>query len=460
MIIAQTDPSPGVISAELDFPADDYLGTGAYKFTVKAEILNEPRLTITSCHNEPWFAVRAELISSTGELFVMLGPADGSAPHSQGFMLPRYIKDVEEHTFKVTFQDWRIMEATINGVALQAMPLPTEVILIHHGIEQLVSVCDLLRPNGSLALQVSGDFRSLDDMPLFLLQAQDYDFHLYVDADEIVLRRCGYEIRALVRGGVRSPLWITWSPTQIQLMLPNNPDQTIWSVTTPTAMPPKSLRQLARMKKLQPTTSFANLEAFRTAVHEALCFLQDDVAESGAYNGFWDQKYEGRRKAKPSPKQETDIHRQLLLPLYDWAKMRSVEIIPENETAVGKLDICFVGSVDGQGPVPFCVEVKLAHSDDLEHGLETQLPRYMSSKRAMYGAYVVLWFKGEWFSLPSAQKIHQLRERIIPGDSGPPSSELAELEFAMATATAIHPHLRNIRVIILDVSKPISASKR
>ena len=51
-----------------------------------------------------------------------------------------------------------------------------------------------------------------------------------------------------------------------------------------------------------------------------------------------------------------------------------VEVVPENETAVGKLDICFIGNVTGQGPVSFYVEVKLAHAQDLEHGLDVQLP--------------------------------------------------------------------------------------
>lgn len=229
---------------------------------------------------------------------------------------------------------------------------------------------------------------------------------------------------------------------------------------TPIVVPPKSLLQLARHKKLQLTTSFATVEAFRTAVHEALCSLQYDIMESGAYNGFWDQRYQGKRKEKPTPKRETDIHRQILLPLYDWAKMRSIEIVPENETAVGKLDICFIGNVERQGPVPFCVEVKLAHARDLEHGLEKQLPEYISSKRAVYGAYVVLWFKGIWFDLPSTETIRNLRERIVPGNYESMPSELAELEFALVSKTAIEPHLRNIRVFLLDVSKPINASKK
>lgn len=313
MIIDQCNPSPGIVSARLQFPVDDDCGSGTYSFALQAVTLQEPRLISTCCYNEPWFAIRVDLSVPTGELLVMLGRADDNAPHSQGFLLPRYIKDAPEHTFEVTFRDWKIVGAAMNDLALQPAPSPTEVILIHQGIEQLVSACDLLRPNGTVALQMYGDLDSLGGMPLFLLQAQGYYFQLSMDGDEIVLQRSGYEVRACPDMGVPLLVWALWSPTQLQIMLPNNKAQAIWSVTTSVAVPPKSLRQLARTKKLQPTTSFASMEAFRTAVHEALCSLQDDIMETGAYNGFWDQRYEGRRKGRPTPKHETDIHRSLLL---------------------------------------------------------------------------------------------------------------------------------------------------
>lgn len=460
MLITQSNPSPGVEAARLEFPFEGYLGTGVYQFEVKGNVLSEPRLTTTSCYKVPLFAIRADLNSKTGELWVGVGRADDSAPETVGFLLPRFIKDVPDHNVEVQFQNWQIIEARMDGAVLGHAPIPTEVILIFHGVEQIVSACDLLRPNGSVALEVSGNLEALDGAPLFLLQSHDYRFQLLVDDGELVLQRSGYEIRARPDTDSKSIIWVVWSQTQLQLMLPFNRDQTIWTVRTPIAVPPKSLLQLARVKKLQPTTSFESVEAFRTAVHEAFCSLQDDLAETGAYNGFWNQHYEGRRKSTPVPKRETDIHRQLLLQLIDWAKMRSVEIVPENETAVGKLDICFIGHVVGQGPVSFCVEVKLAHAQDLLHGLETQLPEYMAVKRAKYGAYVVLWFKGDWFDLPSRQTIHNLRQQILPGDYEPPTPELAELGSVLTTKAAITLELTNIRVFVLDMTKPTSASKK
>lgn len=461
MNINQIDPSPGIESAILTFPVDNYFGDGSYSFIIKAETLHEPRLLTTSCYKIPLFAIRADLYTSSGELSIMLGRADNSVPQSQVFLLPRYVKDVPDHIFDIAFQNWQIIQVRMDKIALQAAPIPTEMILIHQGVEQLVSAYDLLSPNGSMSLEIPGALDVWNGLSLFLLQSHNYEYNLFVDNGEIVLRRSGYEVRSRPEG-VRAKLavWISWSPTKLQVMLPNNAGQTNWSVITPVVVPPKSLYQLAMIKMLQPTTGFASVEAFRTAVHEVLHSLKDSITEFGAYNGFWDQRYQGKRKQLPTPKKETDIHRQLILPLNDWAKMRSVEIVPENETAVGKLDICFIGNIEGQGPVPFCVEVKLAHARDLLHGLEIQLPDYMKTKRAMYGAYVVLWFKGDWFGLPASETIHHLREKIVPGNYEPIASELDELEFALVSKTTIAPNLRNIRVFILDLSKPVSASKK
>ncbi len=460
MIISQSNPSPGVDFATLAFSLEDEYGTGTYSFVIKADVLQEPRLISTSCFKIPLFVARADLAVPTGELLITIGRADDSEPHSQVFLLPRYIKGRPDHHFEVMFQDWKIVKAELDGTMLQMVSAPDQVILIHQGIEHLASACDLLRPNGSLSLVISGDLGLLGVVPLLELSSSGFDFSLGVEGGEIVLRRNGYEIHAYSDKSEKSLVWVLWSPTQLQLILPYNRDQTTWSVTTPIAVCPKSLLQLARVKKLQPTTSFASTQAFRTAVHEALCSLQDDIAEFGAYGGFWDQRYDGRRKGRPTPKKETDIHQQLLLPLSDWAKMRSIEVIRENQTAVGRLDICLIGNVDGEGPVSFCVEVKLAHAADLEHGLAAQLPAYMATKRAIYGAFVVLWFKGNWFDQPSSDAIRRLRESTVSGSAESSQTDFDVLEFALVTKTALNPDLRNVRVFLVDVSKPVSASRR
>jgi hypothetical protein len=304
MVISQENPSPGIKSASLKFPLTDRYETGSYAFVIEAKALFEPRMITTSCYKEPLFAIRVDLNTSTGEMLASIGLADNRLPQSLSFLLPRYIKDLPEHRFEISFQNWQILSAKMDAIPLQIAPNPTEIILIHHGIESVVSVWDLLRPNGTIPLKLSGDFDSWNGLSLFWLFAENYEFHLFVDANELVLRRSGYEVRTPIKPITKSMVWVTWAPTQINLYLSENPLEACSTITT-ISTPPKSLFQLARAKKLQPTNSFASVDSFRTSIHEALCSLQYDIAEAGAYNGFWDQNYQGKRKHNPTPKKET-----------------------------------------------------------------------------------------------------------------------------------------------------------
>lgn len=459
MNIAQDNPVAGVEHIELRFPITDEYGTGSFTMLVRNQVFDLPQILTVSQFNEPLFAIRADLDAAAGSILIGLGRADGSDPQVSAFMLPRFLQRRKLHKIEVSFRSWCVTGVMMDRTPLVHAQLPQEVIFIDESIAPLVTAAQLLRPQGSLVLHVVGSADVLGNKQLFQLAAPGYDFQLFTDASDLVARRCGYEVRAPLGGDARRTLWLTWSPTSILVSVMGDGHTEDCEALTPTAHPPKSLRQLARFKKLAPTTSFPSVEAFRTAVHEALVDLQDDIREQGAYNGFWDQSYEGRSKGTPRPKRETDIHRQLLLPLNDWAKTRAVEIVPEHDTAAGRLDFCFIGSVDGQGPTPICAEVKLAHAGDLEHGLEKQLPAYMAAKRAQYGMFIVLWFKGEWFDRPSNETLRKLHESVIPGDGEPPSPESSHLDYVLRTKTVLTPSLGNVTVFVLDMTKPISASK-
>lgn len=62
--------------------------------------------------------------------------------------------------------------------------------------------------------------------------------------------------------------------------------------------------------------------------------------------------------------------------------------------------IMFLDRVKGRGIRRFCAEFKHAHSPGIFKGIEVQLPLYMQNKNAEYGAYCVLYFKGDWFDKP------------------------------------------------------------
>ena len=108
---------------------------------------------------------------------------------------------------------------------------------------------------------------------------------------------------------------------------------------------------------------------------------------------------------KRRPKKETDLHGVMHAFLSDQFFLSSIEVLPEVQTGVGNLDFMFLGSVNGVGPCIVCAEFKLAHSADLYHGIERQLPLYMKNQRTENGTYCILDFRGPWFNEPRVDDV-------------------------------------------------------
>ncbi len=118
-----------------------------------------------------------------------------------------------------------------------------------------------------------------------------------------------------------------------------------------------------------------------------------------------------------------------------------IDVVPEYKTAVGDVDFVFLGSIRGKGIAKFCMEFKLAHSDDVFDGLLSQLPAYMQSKSIERSAYCVMYFCGDWFDKP-AYSLDEL-----------------ELELAKRYSASTNPLVKSTRTLIWDVTKPVTASK-
>ena len=327
-----------------------------------------------------------------------------------------------------------------------------------------LTASDLLLTSGTITFEMSRDNMRRLDIVLFDLNTDDFRFRMAIRNGAILLER-GKD-RAIIypyleNNAEKRRVFAIWDPSMLMIRCGTSKDDEVVQVTETTIIfPPTSLIRLARYQNLIPTNVFPNTEAFRNSVYELLVKFQDDIEHLGTYSPFWDESYEGRKKGTPTPKRETDIHPTLDLLFADWALLHSVEVIRENLTGVGSLDFCFVGFVSDVGRVPLCVEVKKAHAKDIVHGLEVQLPLYMESKRAQYGAYLVFWFKGDWFDKPTLTDIQNISSAWIEdSDKLPTQANLENLEFALNGITLSNPKLQNIRAFIIDASKPIMASK-
>ena len=172
------------------------------------------------------------------------------------------------------------------------------------------------------------------------------------------------------------------------------------SVTIPAAVP-SSLVAWARKQSLIPHDTYNSEEEFRSKVYAGLGSIQEKIDKAGAAISFWDVEYDGQRILKRTPKKEPHTHPIINCILSDHMLLANVEVIPEYKTGVGNLDFLFMAPLKGGGLAKLAVEFKRAHANDLEHGLETQLPAYMRNIGTNYGAYCVLSFKGDWFDEPN-----------------------------------------------------------
>lgn len=322
---------------------------------------------------------------------------------------------------------------------------------------------DLLSPAGTFHFRMRTDAIHRLDAVLFELVGEHFRFAFTIRSARICLQRCDDEVAVhpcLAHGPQRQTIIARWDPAflDIRCGLGRQVENVKAAATSP-AFPPLSLIRHARKLKYLPSEVYASGEALRNVVYQALADLEIEVARLGAINAFWDQSYAGLKKGTPTPKREPDIHPTLRWILSDWALLRSIDVIPENVTAVGNVDFCFVGSVRGTGSTPICVEVKQAHADDLLHGLTVQLPAYMLSRQALYGAYIVLWFRGDWFDKPTVGQIQRIWKTTIQNLELFEANGYWNLDFALKQRLLATPRLGNIRTFLIDVSKAAPASK-
>jgi hypothetical protein len=303
----------------------------------------------------------------------------------------------------------------------------------------LTTECLIFIPTTKKSIQKGGlIFVILDDNFRFILGVQDMN---------LVFIRNGAMARLYVGDIIKKfdvvIFKVRWTYRELTLECSMDNDYIKTQVPTIPTAPPPSLVDWARKQNLLPITQFETKEEFCAKVYSCLMSIQDKISTTGAINPFWDIEYSGSSIKSRRPKKETDIHPIIHCILSDQMLMNSIEVIPEYQTGVGNLDFMFVGIVKGQGHIHLCVEFKNAHSDDIYHGLEVQLPLYMKNKNAEYGAYCVLGFKGNWFDEPKGATLKDL-----------------EVELSVRKLRSQLPSTDNIRIFMFDLSKPISASKQ
>jgi hypothetical protein len=321
-------------------------------------------------------------------------------------------------------------------------------VYIHPAAEGRVTPLALLQSEGTIEFIVDAKYFDIK-MPIFHIATEGFwfnlgfkDGYLFMQRNEFILRIPRSFLEQLPGNNV---VLASWQMNYLNFLLGPVGFQgpSISEKLNIEHRPvPLSLFNWARKQSLIPVEQFESENNFLSRVHLSIDLLQNKINEMANPNIFWDFQYQGRKIVNRSPKKETDLHPIVQSLLSDQMFLSSIEVSTEYQTGVGNLDFMFIGSVKNKGLVKICAEFKNAHSDDLIHGLEYQLPAYMKNKKVENGTYCILDFRGKWFDKPD-----------LDGESL--QGKLGRAQ-ARANLSPLHP----IKIHFLDLGKIKSASKR
>tara|TARA_R110001592_G_scaffold232643_1_gene490024 strand:- start:497 stop:1798 length:1302 start_codon:yes stop_codon:yes gene_type:complete len=193
--------------------------------------------------------------------------------------------------------------------------------------------------------------------------------------------------------------------------------------------------------------SIEDEETLFSIVYESVVRIADLIERKQAIEPFWDGersiKLNGEikkidRQPKPETKTQSALHLLFTLALNPLG----IHVIREANEGSGFLDFQFLYTTNSQKCLAVALELKLAHHKRIRHGIESQLPAYMTSIGSRSGILLVLWFKdGKYFTKPKATSIGDLREFL--------STQARETE---------RKNNLNLRTSVIDVSIKLKAS--
>lgn len=318
---------------------------------------------------------------------------------------------------------------------------------------------DLISSEGTLQFIISAEELKEAQGIIFQIRYNNYSLECGFATGTLYIQRNTQRLELSVESNtlIKDNIYLysaIWTPTELKLLIQDDGyDQAIENgidpisevqkrikiLSTIPTVPPFSLTEWARKENIAPKITYNSKEDFYEKVANSVILLQDKIIETNLYKAFWDIQYDGGRIVSKTPKRETDIHSIIWALLYDVALSNNIDISYDHVIGAGKLDFLLIGHTTSGESIKVCLEFKHAHSQDLEHGLLSQLPSYMRNLGCDFGIYCVTFFKGGEFYEPKEYDLHGI-DFYLKG-------------------LVLQYGLFNIRIIVIDLSKPKIPSK-
>lgn len=212
-------------------------------------------------------------------------------------------------------------------------------------------------------------------------------------------------------------IMLFWGPELLGLSTHSRRGSHERDIRTPFTVPPPAVIRAARAQlMLPPEQPFASRRDVTREVTTQLRAL-GGVLAGGAWKSFWSND-QPRREPELTSIVDSYIRRQLEL-------IKGIEVHQESKSGSGRMDFLFVGETESRERVRVCCEFKLGHSDDLQHGIEVQLPAYMQEQGTDQGVFAVLDFGANYppkrpfdlpgFTVDSVETILKLQGMLVAG---------------------------------------------
>ncbi|WP_299195193.1 hypothetical protein [uncultured Amphritea sp.] len=188
------------------------------------------------------------------------------------------------------------------------------------------------------------------------------------------------------------------------------------------------------IRELMLTTKIETEKSLKEFVFRCVdLFVKHNIENHGGYKYLWKNDVNGKQIPCREPETQPYIFSHLRA-IFDFM---GIQISREVESSNGEVDFLVSFTNSQNKLLKLCVELKLAHAENVEKGLTKQLPAYLKGERCKYGVYLVLWYKCELFDRPTKY------------------NSLDELEAQLNKINAN----KNISNLIIDCTKPVSPSK-
>jgi hypothetical protein len=231
---------------------------------------------------------------------------------------------------------------------------------------------------------------------LFCVSSPEYFFQLEIHDATVSLKRNQYEAsRSIAHTKEYFQILFSYRPDRYQLAVMIDGDvggdDACMTVDTTDIFIPQRLVDWAREVHFIRRQAYQSVQELLSVVVESVHNTQALIRDGNLFPLFWDYP-RASGGAKPVPKVEPQSIRIVWGRMQDESVRLGFDFSEEARAGTGKLDGKVVASLRQGGIAKIAIEGKNAHSADLLHGLQHQLPSYMADVRADHGIYLVLWY--------------------------------------------------------------------